>query len=1107
MFNSWIKNLELIPASEGLESTNVLRKFPHQVKKILVAEVVSQLFDQEIVDSLTTPAHVRWVLEVVGHGFALPMENLTVIEQCVAIYRNWLVKGGRAPKGFEGFEQSFWREMFGHLSYLFEPRASDGEAIKSQIRICKYALEEVMYANVKGNKKELSRETWSHYILLALGTVDGIFKNFQVEMGHVGSGALFKALAPLSFRLLMEYFLYSETMDEELWEKFVRLARDWIDTSIFEHWNAVLYGLTRRALTLMYGEWSESAECLEVEWTNGDGTVTKRQVEASGEFVFFALNWVMNAIPEPVELRNAAVHMTFFRGVFKVVDLYLELGDVGSGEKRYPSRSDVLELFGGWIFKTLLADEAELDEGNALAAASMCRIYCATSLCGERFRESFKRMDLARFYTVLMSILTKSGVTRVLCTTLVSVSQLFLKEFDGAYVLVPFFLYAFVCIWKSMLADPNVRSACINLLATVLCVSEHFSALPRGEVELFEKREGVERVKPFATLPFAVELEFESPRTVSVFSDVRPHLASVLALALVREDNVKNVVKLLSLVMPLVFDGDPEDERSGELARYMVSVVLRKVRELGGGQRSYGAVVMANAVLESLTGWRGRCATRCMVELAERVVEGLVEQLEGGEDEKALGPALMALSEWLSVGGEVTGGLSVELRERLVEVVLKIGKSGDVRRWRESMYALEKLYSQIETEWGGGELLGEASWERHFLTNGFAIMSVVEAGGGCYLTLRNEFGRKTWRVERRLYDELERGQAVEVLGEGGKAEEVMGGRAEEVGEELRSYLAQRREARSGAIGWIEDYMGEERKYEVKESECMGEERRWRATSGQGRLFLSNLGCLSPGEYEKLTLLEESEKLKEELEELDKIPERARLQIGVGEGARDLDAVRGPVTIVWSEGTRYRPLGEERGKFVHIVISPMECGLFCVQIYAWKNKVILGMPLVNNTVLSRRALGVTVRHASIAAARYLQPEKTSLAQAEKRHAKIRQISSAHARPMSYCDFVSRIMLDRWAPFPQEEQEGDNTSPPSDKSFVQSMKEPLNLSFPDLSNPRPLSSPPRHPEQSYPLLSLDASSLHPDSIKRQGSKTYLRASSPGGFALFKKDRKKK
>lgn len=81
--------------------------FPYPVRRTVVAAVVERL--ESFNPQISTPAHVKWLMEVIAQGFTLNMEDLPVIERCVSIYTKWLLGGPEdKPPGLLA-EETFFR--------------------------------------------------------------------------------------------------------------------------------------------------------------------------------------------------------------------------------------------------------------------------------------------------------------------------------------------------------------------------------------------------------------------------------------------------------------------------------------------------------------------------------------------------------------------------------------------------------------------------------------------------------------------------------------------------------------------------------------------------------------------------------------------------------------------------------------------------------------------------------------------------------------------------------------------------------------------------------------------------------------------------------------
>lgn len=104
----------------------------------------------DLADVLPSGHHVRWAMEVIGHSFALGMEDADVIAGALKIYEKWLgvdgpplaATSGAKPKDhrpvcMQKVEQTFIQDMLGHMTLLFEER-TDAASRSSDALVAKH---------------------------------------------------------------------------------------------------------------------------------------------------------------------------------------------------------------------------------------------------------------------------------------------------------------------------------------------------------------------------------------------------------------------------------------------------------------------------------------------------------------------------------------------------------------------------------------------------------------------------------------------------------------------------------------------------------------------------------------------------------------------------------------------------------------------------------------------------------------------------------------------------------------------------------------------------------------------------------------------------------
>lgn len=121
----------------------------------------------------------------------------------------------------------------------------------------------------------------------------------------------------------------------------------------------------------------------------------------------------------------------------------------------------------------------------------------------------------------------------------------------------------------------------------------------------------------------------------------------------------------------------------------------------------------------------------------------------------------------------------------------------------------------------------------------------------------------------------------------------------------------------------------------------------------------------------------------------------------------------PVLIIWSLSGEYEAPVSQR-EYLHIVIHPLQSGLYRIRLVTRENRPLLAGPLTDNMKLSRRVLGPMVRMTAISATRFLQPESSILAPCSIRKNRIEEIAKAYQRPIAFDDWMSNIMSTRLPP---------------------------------------------------------------------------------------------
>lgn len=160
--------------------------------------------------------------------------------------------------------------------------------------------------------------------------------------------------------------------------------------------------------------------------------------------------------------------------------------DIPKGSKRpkQPYATDgntILTLFGAWFFEAVNRKVAVFNEGRAVAYAALCRIFC------RKGGRPFTAANLARFYSAILLGLEEDDII-VSSSILLNSRKIFVYELEGSHIMIP--KYAEVIKKILTLDSPSspypdlLRSACVTILSSLICLPSHYGELNQMYVDL-----------------------------------------------------------------------------------------------------------------------------------------------------------------------------------------------------------------------------------------------------------------------------------------------------------------------------------------------------------------------------------------------------------------------------------------------------------------------------------------------------------------------------------------------------------------------------------------------------------------------------------------------
>lgn len=557
MILPWIDEIGLVSSDP---TRNILKNFPLSVKRVVVSAVVRHFHSQyqEAIAQLTTENHVEWMMEVIGQSFQLPIEDHEVINMAIDIYQKWIFNKDERPAPVNGNLQHFLREIFKHLTNIFQSRQvakSAKEAqqqqtkpsvLKDHIFLCNRVMD--IFLQMGANGEMLDEENWNHLLKLVIGVADATIRSSQ-GLGELVYGLL---------KVLFELWLCSLSDDIEMWNHLQRHAISWCKhMATIKQWNTVCLALTKRVVNLLYGD-SEGSPVVKIEWKGLNPTNNPNpnvgnpvtELDLPIEYVYYAWHMMLYVIGNPNQLVDPEVHLVAFQGIQNITRQIAFIGYDPPLKKMKSIREDwrlcyapdgdtLLDFFGPWLFEAVTRIAPAYDEGRAVAYASLCRIYC------RKGGRPISKRNLSLFYHALQIGLEDNGII-ILSAILLNCCNMFSYELEGSHILIPSFMATCERIMCEEGKYPELlRSACITLVSSLICMPNHYAGNENSEKNM-------------------------------IYIELKYQIQTIFQKALKKEKALRNLQQLLWSTCVLIYE---EITTNSEIAQIFALVLIDLLRE------------------------------------------------------------------------------------------------------------------------------------------------------------------------------------------------------------------------------------------------------------------------------------------------------------------------------------------------------------------------------------------------------------------------------------------------------------------------------------------------------------------------------------------------
>lgn len=268
MYSEWSSLVEEIKGEGSLN--NVLSVYPIHAGKGVVNIVLKSLTDppraKDLPMSLQTHDQVKWTMDVISYGLALPLTEHKLMHLCIDVYDSWLSAINEpkksVPRPVKETPDTYVQIIFKQLSQVFTPRQettpSSGIGVSSstaqlhldnQALLCDRVLR-ICHQIIMEARTKMTRETWDCLLLCLLrinsivlcpppepNTIAAHLKAFPV---HV----LFAAWLHASIRCFPR---------PQLWKSLHELCTQWRHHRFLANqWTHLIYTLTYQVISNLY---------------------------------------------------------------------------------------------------------------------------------------------------------------------------------------------------------------------------------------------------------------------------------------------------------------------------------------------------------------------------------------------------------------------------------------------------------------------------------------------------------------------------------------------------------------------------------------------------------------------------------------------------------------------------------------------------------------------------------------------------------------------------------------------------------------------------------------------------------------------------------------
>ncbi|KAJ6233543.1 hypothetical protein M0813_29850 [Anaeramoeba flamelloides] len=569
----FLQHIEQVTSLKQNPESNVLATFPQDIKCDIVDSVLRILLDPNRLKPVCiSKFSIQWVMECTGQAFSLPLANHKIIQNGITLYAKWLNEES-LPLMFHKDKNRYCREIFGHLSLLFEPRfgIENTELETTHVNLC---LKVINIISTLGDKfySTYDNETVEFLLDILVGITDSLLSG----EGSRQEPLLTHNLTPHVLKLLFDLWFKSNTTNIQMWNKLKKAFVNWRHRSAtIIQWSATSHALVNSLINQLYGPHEGNPKVIIQIPPTEFVKLNYSRINLEKDGLIFFYHKTLHMINNPNEITDPEIFSIAMNGIRDIVNCFLRIGnrsDYGNinNLKQFPdppTGNSILHIFAKWLFEATNLSKPGFEEGIECAYSVLCNIFMSVQ------KESFLEIYLLNFYqSIISALLSPKTHGRSICAILLNTTNIFSTKLEGVLILLPYYIKIIeeILVKKQypikISVNKNVlRKACINLIKSLVFFPQCFPELEIQTINnnLFEKKNLRDKKEEMIEkkLEMGIELEKEKEGKVINFKELTNKIFLIILESLNNETDPYNVCLLLwtfSIVIHEAIDIFPE---------------------------------------------------------------------------------------------------------------------------------------------------------------------------------------------------------------------------------------------------------------------------------------------------------------------------------------------------------------------------------------------------------------------------------------------------------------------------------------------------------------------------------------------------------------------